>query len=82
VAVRLTPGASRDEVVGPRGDALAVRVSAPPIEGRANERLRKLLAKACRVPAGRVRLVRGQKGRDKLVRIEGLPAAEAARRVG
>jgi uncharacterized protein YggU (UPF0235/DUF167 family) len=58
---------------------LAVRVSVPPVEGKANERLRRLIAKACGVPMGRVEIVRGAKGRQKLLRLEGLGAGDAAR---
>jgi hypothetical protein len=47
LAVRPTPGASRDEIVGGRGDAPAVKVTAPAIEERASRRLRKLIAKTC-----------------------------------
>jgi uncharacterized protein (TIGR00251 family) len=82
VTVRLTPRASRTEIVGPRGNALVVKVTAPPAEERANEALRRLLAKAVGIPPGRVKIVRGQKGREKLLRLEGVRAAEAAERLG
>jgi uncharacterized protein (TIGR00251 family) len=81
VAVRLTPRASREEIVGPRGGALAVKVSASPVEGRANAALRRLVAKAVGVPARRVQIVGGQTGRKKLLRLEGVGAAEAAKRL-
>jgi uncharacterized protein len=75
----LTPGATSDAIVGERGDQLAVRVRAGPVRGRANERLCELVAKTCGVPKGRVEIVRGLRGRQKLVRIVGVPAREAAR---
>jgi uncharacterized protein (TIGR00251 family) len=77
--VRLTPGASSDAIVGERGGQLAVRVSARAVQGRANERLRKLVARTCGVPKGRVEIVRGTRARRKLVRIDGVPAREVAR---
>lgn len=69
--VRVQPRASRDEVVGWNGATLRVRVSAPPVEGEANEALAALLARSFRVPRSAVTLVRGAHGRDKLVRIHG-----------
>jgi uncharacterized protein len=79
--VRLQPGAGRDEIVGERGGRLLVRVSAPPVEGRANDALRRLLAKRLGVAAGRVEIVRGERSRDKAVRIRGLSAVDARARL-
>ncbi len=79
--MRLTPRASREEIVGPRDGILAVKVSAPPVEDRANVALRKLIAKAVGIPPSRVEVVRGQKGRDKLLRLQGVGASEAAKRL-
>ncbi len=67
--VQLQPRASRDEIVGivaaPDGDALKVRITAPPLEGRANAHLLRFLAKEFALPASRVRLLSGQRGRRK-----------------
>lgn len=82
VAIRLTPRASRTEIVGPRGDALAVKVTAPPLDDRANDALRKLVAKAVGIPLRDVEIVRGRKGCDKLLRLRGVGAAEATKRLG
>lgn len=73
--VRLTPRASRDEIGGRREGVLQVRVKAPPVDGRANEALRKLIAKRAGVPKSRVTIVRGEKSRRKLVAIEGADPA-------
>ncbi len=79
-AVRLTPRADGDRVDGVVDGVLRVRVSAPPVEGSANDALVRLLARTLGVSAGRVRIVRGRRGRDKLIEIEGLdPAAPRAR---
>jgi uncharacterized protein (TIGR00251 family) len=78
VAVRLQPRAKRDEVVGERDGAIVIRVTAPPVDGRANDALCKLMAKAVGVPASRVQVVRGHTARDKLVRIDGV-SPDAAR---
>jgi uncharacterized protein (TIGR00251 family) len=81
IRVRVTPGAAADAIVGPREDSLVVRVRARALEGRANESLRRLIAKACGVGAGRVEIVHGHGGRRKLVQVEGVSAFEAARRL-
>ena len=81
VQVRLQPRARRDEIVGERAGSLLVRVSAPPLEGRANEALCKLLAKAVGVPAGKASVMKGASARDKVVRLEGLGAAAAGERL-
>jgi uncharacterized protein len=79
--VRLTPRASREQIVGPRGDALAVKVNAPPVQDRANDALRRLIAREIGIPPSRVRIVRGHKSRDKLLQLKGVAANEAARRL-
>jgi uncharacterized protein len=77
--VRVQPRARRDEIAGVRGDALIVRVTAPPVEGRANTAVCKLLAKRLGVAPGSVAVVRGAGSRDKLVEIEGLDEDELRR---
>lgn len=72
--VRLTPRASREEVTLKPDGTLVVRVSAPPVDGRANDALERAVASALRVAPSRVRLVRGARSRDKTVQIDGLDA--------
>lgn len=74
--VRLQPGASRDEIVGWEDNELRVRVTAPPVEGRANKALVDLLAKRMRVAKGSISIVAGQAARSKLVVVEGLDESE------
>jgi uncharacterized protein (TIGR00251 family) len=81
IAVRLAPRASRDQVLGPHGEALKVAVTAPPVEGEANARLVKLLAKRLGVPKGAVRIVSGATARDKVLEVTGVNAADAAARL-
>ncbi len=64
----------RDELIGIRDGVLLVRVSAPPVDGRANVAVCRLIARRVGVAPSRVTLVRGQRSRTKLVRVEGLDA--------
>jgi uncharacterized protein len=72
IAVRLTPRAYADEIIGERDGVLRVRVSAPPLDDRANDALRRLIARRVGIRTARVTIVRGAHARDKLVRVEGL----------
>lgn len=70
--VKVIPRAKRDEIVGAEGDALKIRLNAPPVEGRANEALIKFLAELLNVPRARIEIVRGETSRHKLVRVRGV----------
>jgi len=72
LAVRVQPRAKRDEVVGKRGDAVVIRVAAPPVDGKANVALCRFVAARVGVPRGAVSVVRGESSRDKLLRVEGV----------
>jgi|SRR5271156_2026441 len=71
-AVRVSPRASRDAIEGEHSGALKVRLTAPPVEDRANESLRRLLAKQLAVPLSTVRIVAGEKSRTKRIAISGV----------
>jgi uncharacterized protein (TIGR00251 family) len=75
VEVRLRPRGRGDELIGFENGVLQARVSAPPVDGRANKALCKLIAKRVRVAPSRVSVVRGEKSRDKVVRVEGVDEA-------
>jgi uncharacterized protein len=62
-------------VVGERAGAIVIRVTAPPVDGKANAALCAFVAERAGVPRSRVRVVRGATGRDKVVRVEGVDAA-------
>ena len=70
-AVRVKPGAKRESVGGSHGGALVIAVTAPAIEGKANEAVRKALAKAFGVRRQDVTIVAGERGRDKVVDLPG-----------
>ncbi|MCE7007452.1 DUF167 domain-containing protein [Kibdelosporangium philippinense] len=79
-AVRVKPGARKDRVGGRWGEnALIVAVAAPAVEGKANEQLRVVLAKAFGVRKAAVSLVAGERGRDKVVELSPAPTDAAER---
>lgn len=82
VSIKAIPNAPRSEVVGWLGDALKVKVHAPPVEGRANEVLREFLAERLGVPRRAVTVLRGDTSRQKLIRIDGLSLEQVKRIVG
>lgn len=67
--VRLQPRASRDEIVGPHGDALKIRITAPPVEGQANAHLIRFLADSFGVTRSAVTLLSGDAARSKRLRV-------------
>ncbi len=71
LVLQVQPGARTTEIVGQHGDALKIRLAAPPVDGRANVALLAFLAEAFGVPQRRVRLVRGVASRAKEVEILG-----------
>ena len=75
-AVRVTPRASRDAIEGEYQGALKVRLTAPPVEDRANEALRRLLADRLNVPVSAVKIVAGGKSRMKRLEVAGVSGAQ------
>ena len=70
LVLHVQPGAARTEVAGVHGDALKVRLAAPPVDGKANAELARFLGAEFGTPATRVVLVRGAGARRKIVRVE------------
>ncbi len=81
IRVRVQPRASRSEVAGVHGDSVRVRLTAPPVEGAANEALVRFMADRLGVPRGAVRLVAGETGRTKVVAVDGIGTPEARGRL-
>ena len=75
-AARVTPRASRNAIEGEYQGALRVRLTAPPVEDRANEALCRLLAERLNVPVSAVRIVAGARSRTKRVAISGISRAQ------
>lgn len=81
IAIKVVPGATRDGVAGWLGDALKVRVAAPPERGRANAAVVRVLAEALGVPESAVRIVSGATSARKQVEIAGLDEAAIRERI-
>jgi uncharacterized protein (TIGR00251 family) len=79
--VRMIPRSPRSRVDGVRGDAVLIRLAAPPVDGAANEALVAFLSGALGLPRRSITIVSGEKSRDKRVRIEGLDEAAARERL-
>jgi uncharacterized protein len=74
LTLHIQPGAKRTEVAGIHGEALKIRLGAPPVDGKANDCLIAFLAERLRVPKSRVVLEAGMTSRSKRVRVVGVKA--------
>ena len=79
--VKVRARARRNEVVGFQGDVLRLKVTAPPVEGRANHAVVELLAAHLRVPKSSIRIVSGEHAPLKLIEVAGLDSAAVAERL-
>ncbi len=82
ISVRVIPNAPRYGVDPGPTDFLKVRLTAPPVEGRANKALLKFLGKLLRVAPSHIRILRGQGSREKLLLVEGVDAARVRECLG
>ena len=74
--LRIVPRASKNAIQGEHGDALKIRLCAPPVDGAANSALVEFLAETFSLPRARVQLLSGAASRNKRVLLAGLPAAK------
>ncbi len=82
LAVRVTPRASKDEIVDVLSDGtIKVHLTAPPVEGKANDALIKFLSKVLDVPAARIEVVAGASGRDKLISVLEMDTATVHKKI-
>ena len=80
--VKVHPRAKKNAITGEVGDALKLSLTAPPVEGRANEACIVFFAEFLKVPRASVTIAAGQSSRNKRIRVAGLSAAELRRRLG
>ena len=77
----VVPNAKQNKVMGQHGQAIKIKLRAPALEGKANVALRSFLAEELNIPERNIALERGQKSRNKLIRIKGLSDEEVRRRL-
>jgi uncharacterized protein len=80
-SVRVHPRARKDALTGTHGDALKLSLTAPPVEGRANDAVIEFFADVLRLPRSSITIAAGQTSRNKLVRITGISAAHLTQRL-
>jgi len=80
-AVKVHPRARQNAITGQLGDALKLSLTAPPIEGRANEACVEFLAKLLKLPRSSVTIASGHSSRRKVIRVVGLSTEEIRRRI-
>ena len=73
---RVQPGASRSSVVGAYGEDVKIALQAPPVDGKANAALCKMIAELCKIPKGMVSIRSGETNRSKVVAVTGVSADE------
>jgi hypothetical protein len=81
VSVRIHPRARTNAITGKFGDALKLSLTAPPVDGKANEACIDFFAKLLKVPRSSVSIAAGQSSRNKVIRVVGLSAAELQKRL-
>ncbi len=81
IRVHIIPNAKIDNVVGEHGGAIKIKLRAPAVEGKANAALRRFLAEKLSIPQRAIVLDRGERSRDKVIRIDGLSEADLYRRL-
>ena len=77
--MRLQPRASSSRITGEKDGVIQIRVTAPPVDGEANAALEKLVAKKLGIAKSKVKVVKGETSREKLLEIDGLGEADARR---
>jgi uncharacterized protein (TIGR00251 family) len=80
-AVKVHPRAKKNAITGEVGDALKVSLTAPPVDGRANDACIEFFAKLLKVARSSVTITSGESSRNKVIRVAGLSAEEVRRRI-
>jgi uncharacterized protein len=81
-AIKIHPRARKNAMTGKPGDALKLSLTAPPVEGRANEACIEFLANLLKVPRSSVTIASGLSSRRKVIRVSGVSAGEVQKRLG
>jgi uncharacterized protein (TIGR00251 family) len=81
-AVRVHPRAKKNAITGEVGDALKVSLTAPPVDGKANEACIEFFAKLLKVPRSSITIAAGQTSRNKVICVAGVSAEQVRERLG
>ena len=81
-ALRVQPRSSRNAIAGVVGDAVKLAITAPPVDGKANQAVIDFLAELFRVPKSSIAIVSGETGRNKLIAVRGLSAEQVRKKLG
>src|SRR5580693_8985366 len=81
-AIKIHPRAKKNAITGQIGDALKLSLTAPPIEGRANDACIEFFAKLLKVPRSSVTIASGQSSRNKVIRVAGISVEEVRKTIG
>jgi uncharacterized protein (TIGR00251 family) len=82
LVIHVQPRASKTEVVGRHGDAIKLRIKAPPVDGAANAEVIRFVAKALGLPSRQVHMVHGDTSRRKTIEATGISVADATAALG
>lgn len=82
IKVRVVPRSSRNQMIGLEDGVYKIKLTSPPVDGKANKALREFLAKKLGLAKGSVEIISGERSRKKLVRIHGLPLKEVSTLLG
>ncbi len=72
IKIKVEPRSSKSAIVGAYGDALKIKLTSPPVEGKANKELIDLLSKELKIPKKDIEIISGQSSKNKVVRIIGI----------
>jgi uncharacterized protein (TIGR00251 family) len=81
LTIKIVPRARKNQIAGIEGDALKIRLNAPPVEGKANDALVEFLAKTLGIARAQIEIVAGHTARRKIVRVRGISAREVEARM-
>ncbi len=81
IQIKVVPRASKNEISGLHGDALKVRLKAPPVDGKANKELLRFMAKALQLSTQQLQITSGASSRNKRVKVDSLTPEEVTRRL-
>ncbi|MFY9175712.1 MAG: DUF167 domain-containing protein [Peptococcia bacterium] len=80
--IKVQPRSSKNQVCGIHGDAIKLKLTAPPVDGAANEACQRYLADLFGLAISRIQIISGQTSRNKLIRVEGLSQDEIIAKLG